>query len=213
MGTSTRRMNKKIRDLLQQNNYETFDLAIPDVYKEVMRSKAVNRFYSEEFSVAIGVGIRGLKAINEGTFREEFNFDGSIKDDALTKQKIIESIIDIVGEEAFEEDSLVKTALKYALTESVLKDDEARQLYLFMQSFCSYLMYLLISSQAEVLGENFMNISATEMDDKIKKVAQDIVSNSLNQTILAFLAGQVDIQTLIKAISDKASSFKVIGES
>lgn len=211
MGTSTRRINKKIKKILEEKNPTDFEQIIPDIYHEIMRVKKVNRFYSDEFSVAIGAGIAGITAITKGTFKEQYHFEGEMDQDPLTKEKIIEAILDYIGEDVFEEESPVKVALNYALTEAVRNDESNSKLFLFISEFCYFLIYLLISGQAtEVITEYFSDLSAAEFDKKIKEIARNIVVNELAADILAYINGAKTLQELIGTITEKVAALNWI---
>jgi hypothetical protein len=211
VGTSTRRINKKIKEILQQKAPMDVDQVIPDIYNEVMKVKSVNRFYSSEFSIAVGAGINSINAISKGTFQQDYKFETAVNDDPITRQRIIEAILNFIGDDAFEDDSPVKTALKYALTEAVrVGGDAEEKLFLFMSEFCYCLIYLLISGQsAEALTEYFTGISATYLDEKIKSTARGIVSSSLVPHIREYIAGRMSLEALISVITEKVASLKI----
>lgn len=210
MGTSSRRINRKIKELLEKFNPETVEQAIPTIVPPVLRVKGTNKFFSDEFTVAIGIGVKGATVLSNREPEEDLPIELPVTSDPISIERFIEAIIEFVGEDAFEEESPVKPALKYALTESVKTATIENKIFIFLREFCYCLLYLLISTQAaEALSEHFSSEAETNLDNKLKQVARKITEDHLINEIIAYNASSITLDTLIESVTKKVESIKV----
>lgn len=174
MGTSTRKRNSKVKEILNSygigSDISKLPQAIPQIFATAISKKVIENEFSESvFFGCIRGGMSGIGAIKEGDFTllglgNEFIID---KDDPKTINEIKQSILSNID---FEENETMQVALNKALTKIIMK--EISNPIEFLREFCSGIFEALLHSVIleELIEEVNENIPQVEFEKSVKLV-------------------------------------------
>lgn len=207
MGTSKRKLNEKIKQLIQNNSSKDIKESVPIATSEIITEKELDKVFKEDsFRLFVVAGINGINRVRAGEFGE-IDFE-EIKINEVTLQEIIQRILDIV-EETVDTDfaDVMLRAFKLALT-ATLKEDKA--ILEFVLDFCFYLIFLLVQGELiEAFSDVYTDFGHDQINDLIKQQVRLIVSEELNDLITDYVDGKVQLKVLLKQITSKANAVKI----
>lgn len=201
MGTSSRKVNDKIKkilkDSLDSNEYE-FEKMIPKLSNEVMKLKKTRKYFGDkDFMNIMAGGVIGIGAIKKGTFQDDYGieFNESIQNSILKREEILQAILDKV-ESDIQSNFLLKS-YKTAMTEVLLS--EGISVFDFVFNFIVCIIYYnLMEEINEAVIETLPKEDLREVEKITKKHAKLIVDEKLKHIILEFAEDKIDINKLIE---------------
>lgn len=213
MGSSTRKIQKKIKDILKQGgNDQQLDVAIPKVVNETLRLKRSKKYFGDkDFVNLMSGGLASIASISSGTFKREYDIEFDFDGEQLTElsvEKIIENILDRVEQNEQIENSLILSAFKASMADLILNKDITS--IGFVSKFITNVLYLLIMENInEALLEQFEEVHTNDFDDRIKKFANNVVSTNMKDYIASFTRGNSTLEDLISQLAELHSSIQV----
>ncbi len=207
MGTSVRKTSAKIKKLLKDtitdNPNTDYNDVIPEVAKEVIKSKKTKNYFStSDFEILVGGGIscfRKAATIGYEGFVKDFGYDPE-KMTVIEAEKIIESILDSIEEENGDiESALILSAFKITMCELLL--DKTTNPTEFLLMYCQKFFELIIREEAnETLVEAFKDANAREISATIAQFASDYVNNNYLASIQKCISKTMKIKELINLL-------------
>lgn len=215
MGSSTRNIQKKIKQILKDSN-GTIDETLPKVINETIRMKKAKKYFGDkDFGNLVTGGMAGISALGKGTFKEDYGLeynidleqDIDITHNELKIEQITEAILDKVEENDEIENSLILSTFKITMAEVILNrllNGEE-----FLQKFMSNLLYSLIMENInEALLEFYEDIHTKDFKDKVKEFASNTIKEYMSKPIKDYVEKKIDLSSLIEEVSKLNKSIK-----
>lgn len=206
MGTSKRKTNQKIKELLQESIENESKIDSSSINDFIPTKSISNYTNSDEFSQLVREGLEVQRLISNRKFKS-LPFSAEDLSDAtpLNIQQIKDKILDMIEKETGNEivPSLVTNAFNNTMTEVIL--GKINNPYEYLSYFCENLLYYILM---ENINEPIIDIFSTndEIDRFRKKKREEIkkyVSEYLKPHIEKFINGKISMEKLIEYISGK----------
>lgn len=210
MGTSTRKMQDKIKKILENSKKqnENFDDVIENVCYETLRAKKVKKYFGDDdFTKLVSQGVVSLNAIKSGRINDYIDNEEPIDInhiDEIEANKILDKILDKIEEEYDDiESALILAAFKVAMAESILNNGKYDERS-FIMFFCSNILFRIIMEHVnESMYEVYKDKNTEDYTNKIKKYAKDWTSDHLQNSINKYLEDK-NINSLVDEIIKRA---------
>lgn len=200
MGTSNRRRNSKVKEILQSygiaDDLSNLPNAIPQIFAVAITKQMIEKEFSgSSFSNCVTGGIAGIGAIASGNFNslglgKDFEFD---KDNPKTINQIKFAILNSID---FEENDMMKNALNKVLTKFIMED--IQDSVNFLKEFCSNIFEALLHSVTveELIEEVNENISKTDLDKNVKFYSDQLIEEYYSKLIEDYVNSKTSLDEL-----------------
>lgn len=209
MGSSTRNIQKKIKNIIQSSGKDNIDDNLNEIVFETLKlRKNKSFFYSDEFGNAIMGGVSILNSIKSGNLpeiKDEIDLLADNTEKPLIIQKILEEILDNmdVNGDAIT-DELILRAFKVTMAETLL--DETLSINGFVELFVKASLYLLILEDThEANIDEFDFVKIDEIENNFKSIASDLVDHYLGEDINKFVNNKIEFSCLVESIVELKS--------
>lgn len=204
MGSSTRNIQKKIKNIIQSAGKENIDDNLSEIVFETLKlRKNKSFFYSDEFGNAIMGGVSVLNSIKSGNLpeiKDEIDLLVDNKEKSLVIQKILEDILDnleINGNMITDE--LILRAFKITMADMLL--DASLSIVDFVKLFVKTSLYLMILEDThEANIDEFDFVKINDIEDNFKKIANELVEKYLAKDIIKFINEEIQFNDLRESI-------------
>lgn len=206
MGSSTRKIQKKIKEILSKNR-EPIEDVLPKVIAETIRMKKVKNYFGDkDFENLVTAGIAGVSSLCSGTFNKDYNLGYEVqleqikKEDTIKVEQIIESILDKVEDESQEiENSLILSSFKVTMAEIILDNSISSET--FLKKFMNNLLYSLIMENInEAVIEVYDDINSNNFKDKVREFSNNIIAVHMSKPIYDYINKNIELEHLIEKI-------------
>ncbi|MFL0165260.1 hypothetical protein [Candidatus Clostridium helianthi] len=213
MGSSTRKIQQKIKKIISDSKGELDD-TLPKVINETIRMKKAKKYFGDkDFGNLVTGGMSGISALSSGKFGKDYgieydiNLEESIIKDKIKTEQIIEAILDKVEENQEIENGLILAAFKATMAEIILNNllnSEA-----FLKKFMCNLLYSLIMENInEALIEIYDDIHTKDFRDRVKKFANDTIEEYMSKPIKDYIEKKIDLAVIIEKVSKLNENIK-----
>lgn len=206
MGSSTRNTSDAIKKLLNKSDDKIIDIdeIMPEVTKEVIRSKKTKNFFGDsDFEVIVGGGFASFKKIKDEGFN---NFVSSFDVDPnniteLDVEKIVSSILDAIEDNEDIGSLLLLESFRTAYSIILLKriEDINEAIRLFLKIVIKNLVET--ESKEEILGTK-ADLNGEQLTKSIDEQAELFVNTHFNEIIPEYVNGTIDTKEFIKRIQE-----------
>jgi hypothetical protein len=211
MGTSTKRINEKIKKILQDNTTGNLEEVIPQIAYETLRLKKTKRYFGDkEFEVLVQGGIGFINSVKKGTYKEDYGLDiPSIEDvDAIKAEEILEAILSKIEDEGEIESSFLLKAYKYSMTIALLESSVDVYSFIF-KLITSIIYYYIMENINEAILEVFKDKSTSDFEQLVWEFSTKYVTENLDSYIHIYIEGKMEIGTLIETVINTTENITI----
>lgn len=215
MGSSTRKVQQKIKKILQNqidiNKPEELDIVIPKLTIETIKMKKTRKYFGDkDFLNLLQGGVLCVQAINQKKYKEYLGLEEYIEDyvtDELATEKVLEAILDKIEEDNSIESLLMLKAFKLAMAKVLL--DENRDLYNFVLEFCGNTLFLIVMENInEAMSDVYKEKNTSDYEKNVKEVAFKWVEVNIKDNINNFIDGKIKVDEFIEKLIIEINNIK-----
>lgn len=210
MGSSTRNTSDAIKKLLNKSDDKLIDIdeIMPEVTKEVIRSKKTKNFFGDsDFEIIVGGGFASFKKLKDegfNNFVSSFDVDPSNITE-LDVEKIVGSILDTIEDNEEVGSSLLLESFRTAYSIILLKriEEVKEAMTLFLKIVVKNLIET--ESKEEILGTK-IDLNGQQLSKSIDDQAKIFVNTHFNKIISEYVDRSIDTKEFIKKIQETIDS-------
>lgn len=207
MGTSKRKLNKEIKEMLQDVPVEKINDKTPDVTKKILTLKRINSEFLDEptLNKCMDIIFKQFESLNtegfKGISKEE------IKNDPITIEQFVNHILDLIDSEdnLFADKALLERSFKITMTDCLKNED------LDINSFIKKLLFnvvkqILIGELHDTLKEVYDELDYEDIGLMVSNVSNKIVDNETQHKIEQYIAKELEFKQVLKSVVEAAKN-------
>lgn len=207
MGTSKRKLNKAIKEMLHDVPVEKINDKTPDVTKKILTLKRIDAEFLDEptLSKCIGIIYNQFEALNTGGFNGVSKQE--LKNDPITIEHFVNHILDLIDSEdnLFIDKALLERSFKITMTDCIKNDD------LDLNNFVEKLLFnvvkqILIGELHDTLKEVYDELDYEDIGLMVNNVGNQVIDNETQNKIKQYIAKEIDFIQVLKTIVEAANN-------
>ncbi|WP_107943254.1 hypothetical protein [Metasolibacillus fluoroglycofenilyticus] len=207
MGTSKRKLNKAIKEMLHDVPVEKINDKTPDVTKKILTLKRINSEFLEEptLNKCIGIIFNQFDVLSTGGFNGVSKEE--IKNDPITIEHFVNHILDLIDSEdnLFVNKALLERSFKITMTDCLKNED------LDLNSFIKKLLFnvikqILIGELHDTLKEVYDELNYEDIGLMVNNVSNQIIDNETQRKIEQYIAKELEFKQVLKSVVEAAGN-------
>lgn len=207
MGTSKRKLNKAIKEMLHDVPVEDINDKTPDVTKKILTLKRIDSEFLDEptLSKCIDIIYNQFEALNTGGFNGVSKEE--LKNDPIIIEHFINHILDFIDSEdnLFVDKALLERSFKITITECLKNED--LNLNNFIEKFLfNVVKQILIGELHDTLKEVYDELDYEDIGAMVNNVANQVIDNETKHEIEKYLAKELPFRQVLKSVVEAANN-------
>lgn len=207
MGTSKRKLNKAIKEMLHDIPVEKINDKTPDVTKKILTLKRIDSEFIDELTLSkcLGIIFNQFEALNTGGFNGVSKEE--IKNDPITIEHFVNHILDLIDSEdnLFVDKALLERSFKITMTDCLKNED------LDLTNFIKKLLFnvikqILIGELHDTLKEVYDELDYEDIGSMVNNVANQVIDNETQHKIKQYIAKELEFKQVLKSVVEAANN-------
>lgn len=207
MGTSKRKVNKAIKEMLHDVPVEEINDKTPDVTKKILTLKRIDSEFLDEpiLSKCIGIIFNQFEALNTGGFNGVSKEE--IKNDPITIEHFVNHILDLIDSEdnLFVDKALLERSFKITMTDC-LKNEELELNNFIKKLLFNVVKQILIGELHDTLKEVYDELDYQDIGSMVNNVANQVINNETQYKVEQYIAKEIEFKQVLKTIVEAANN-------
>ncbi|MGG2054654.1 hypothetical protein ABFY48_09650 [Lysinibacillus pakistanensis] len=203
MGTSKRRIQSKIKDILVNTPVNDLNLRAPQIAEIVLSKKQLSdTFQSEDFTnETISFIYNQFNSFHSSGFNGKSKKE--VLEDTISKEEFLNSILEAIEEEFGIDSKILLKALKITMAKFIEVEFDS---YSFAQLlFYEVVTQLLITDLQETMKDSYETLTYEEIKKMVSISADSIMNVAVYEKINDFVSKKCNVSDILELIHQRTS--------
>jgi hypothetical protein len=203
VGTSKRRLNEKIKNLLKDQPLSELNNHAPEVTGEILTTKNLEKNLNESLLTnSFEIISKAFRVAGVSGFKGKYLKD--LKEDEVTREEFFESIIDEIEKETIIDSKILKKAFKLTMVKFI---DEEFDTTIFAQMLFYKVIYLILEQELfDTLKDMYEYLTSKQIDSIVTTATDKIFTDAINHEIEKFIKKDISLSYVFEKITEQTSN-------